>query len=94
MDIGPVDLEKDIDGVLLQTGRNRGILMGIIFSFRVIKSFEMGINFEMLSNFEGERLTSKLEFVDVAIVINWSLFDDLKLSVNCLSLRCLLHSFE
>jgi hypothetical protein len=54
----------------------------------------MGVDFEMLSDFECERLASELEFVNVAIVINCSLFGDLQLSMNCLSFGRLVHSFQ
>jgi hypothetical protein len=54
----------------------------------------MGVDFEMLSDFESERLASELEFVNVAIVINCGLFGDLKLCMNCLSFGRLFHSFQ
>jgi hypothetical protein len=94
MNVWSVYLEKDIDGVLLQTGRNWCVLMAVIFAFRMVKSFEMGVDFEMLSDFECERLASELEFVNVAIVINCGLFGDLKLCMDCLSFGRLVHSFQ
>lgn len=94
MNVRSVYLEKDIDGILLQAGRNWCVLMTVIFAFRMVKSFEMSIDFEMLSDFEGERLASELEFVNVAIVINCRLFGDLKLSMDCLSFGRLLHSSQ
>ena len=56
--------------------------MAVVFTLRMIKSLEMSIDLQMLSNFKSERFFYKLEFVNVAIVIDGRFFDDLKFCLN------------
>ena len=91
MNVGPVNFEQKIDCVFLGTWRNRCVLMAVILALWMVESFQMGIDLQMLPDLESKRFSSKLKLVNVAIMIDRSLFNNLKLRLDCFAFRHLFH---
>lgn len=65
--------------------------MGYDLAFRLVPSFNVCENPKVFSYFKGEWLSGKLEFINVAIMVDWFFRNYFKFCLNWLLFRRVLH---